>query len=383
MSQPAVDLQNHEPLTEKLDFHISQKTLEKALSYAHGLIAKKNLVPILSHIKINADQDITITATNMDLVIKETLSADIKEKGTVCVPASLLYDIVKKMDKDDTLRCHLKKNILHITTQKSEFRIPTMEASLFPDISDIPFDQVLTIKASELLNLLVQVSFSMSTNETRYILNGIYFHQNADKGLTCVATDFHRLAFSTSHTTFDQTFPSCVIGKETVFELEKVLEDSAQDVQIHIATSRIQFKILSHDIEVIIGSRLLEGMYPDYQKVIVKQHNNAALIKAEPFRTALERIALVLSETECHVALHFEQNQLTLKAKSQYLGAAEEHLVIDYTGEPLKIVINIHYIMDIARYVKDDIYRFFMKGNYDSLIVESGHAHYFIMPLIH
>ncbi|USO02449.1 MAG: DNA polymerase III subunit beta [Alphaproteobacteria bacterium] len=384
MSEPAVKEQVAPEISNvTLDFSVSQKTLEKALSFVGGVMTKKNLVPILSHIKIIVGEKITMTATNMDLVIKETFDAEIKEKGVVCAPASLLHDIVKKVDRDDRVHCCLRKGILYIKTKKSEFRIPTMEATQFPDISEMPFDKVITMKAPELLDLLKNVSFNMSTNEARYILNGVYFHQNEEKSVTCVATDFHRLAYAKSKQTFSETFTPCVIGKTTVQELEKVLEDSDQEVEIHISEARIQFEIISNGIKVVLGSRLLEGNYPDYQKVIMKNHPNMAIVSADPFKTALERIALVLSETECHVSLNFEADQLTLKAKSQHLGAAEESLSVEYKGEPLKIVININYIMDITRYVKDAEFKFFMKGNYDSLIVESKHAQYFIMPLIH
>jgi len=287
MSQSEVKVQEAQEISNmKLDFHVSQKILEKALSYVSGIISKKNLVPILSHLKINVEEKITLTATNMDLVIKETFDAHIQAQGTVCVPAGLFHDIVKKMDKDDEIHCVLRKGILYITTKKSEFRIPTMEADHFPDISEIPYDQVLTMGAAELFGLLKDVSFSMSTNEARYILNGVYLHQNEDKGMTCVATDFHRLAFAKSKTTFNETFTPCVIGKETVYELEKVLEDSSHDVKIHVSEARVQFEIVSNGIEVVLGARLLEGNYPDYQKVIVTQHPNTAKIDSESIKGA-------------------------------------------------------------------------------------------------
>lgn len=370
-----------EPHVSSLSFSVPQKILEKALSFANSIVSKKALMPVLSHLKIKVDDVIAFTATDMDLVIKETFQCDIGQKGEICVLSSLFYDIVKKTGKDERIQCTLLDNVLWIKTTKSEFRIPTLDATSFADISEMPFDNVFTLKAKDLLDLLNQVYFCMSIDEARYNLNGVYLHQNDAQQLTCVATDMHRLAM-TSSASVEASFEPCIIGKKTVYELRRILEDSDGDVKVHVSKSRIQFEVENQGVFVTMSARLIDGVFPNYQKIVVKNHDNKAKISRDFLEAALERISLVLPEDERYVRFHFQKNQLLLKARSQSLGAAEEYMQIQYEGPDLNIVFNINYILDIAHHVKEETLSFLMKGNYDSVVIETLKSHYFIMPLV-
>ena len=379
---------NLETMTQSMNlmpliFSVSQKTLEKALSFASNIIDKKQLMPILSHIKIEINNGrATLTATNMDLVIKESFVVNTQSSGTTCVPAELFYDIVRKLDKNDTITCSLEGAVLQIKTRRSDFRIPVLESELFPDISEMPFESVFTYPTGTLLALLNSVSFCMSTSEVRYALMGLYCHQNEHQGITFVGTDLHRLGIASSNQPMSTSFSPCIIGSTTVSEWQRILDGSDEEARLYVSKARIQLEVMNASISVTMGARLLDGSYPNYKKVTVKEHPFHAVVKTDELKVALERIALVLSDEETQVNMSFSAKQLLLDARSRLFGTANETLDIEYTGDDLSLAINGKYILDVVRHMKEDSLQIFLKGRFDVVILETQDAQYFIMPLI-
>lgn len=368
-----------------MNFLIKQKFLLKILSYTQSVIEKKATIPILSHIKIKAEKNkLHITATDLDLVIQETISAEVKSEGEWCVPANLFYDIIKRMEDCETIECILKDTKLFVLSKRLEFQIPTLSPTLFPDISEIPFENELKIKHETLEQLIDQTFFCMSNDEVRFYLNGIYIHLDDDKQLKCVATDMHRLAIAETEIEIKE-LPEAIIGRKTILELKKLLSgEQTNEVIIGLSSARIQFKFKNKEADITLSARLIEGAFPEYKNILNINSFKIASIKRDTLDKALDRISLVASDQNKSVKLIFDKNKLKITSHSKELGAGEEEVDIEYSGPEVSIQFNVFYLMDITRHSNATYLKFCLRGSYDAVLIkpdELESTRYIIMPL--
>jgi len=352
---------------------IARDLLAEALSSVQSVVSgRSSTLPVLSNVLLTVnDTDLQLTATNLDVAIQRNVLADVEESGAVTVPARTLTGIVKELSSPEVELQLESRNILTIRCGSSVFKLRGLPAEEFPPI-EIPAEEpLLSLPQERLRKMIRQTGFAASTDETRYILNGLYFHLLGSK-LALVATDGRRLALAVEalsdeegqnetlspvvliQETEKDTEKGFVIPTRTVQELQRLLGD-AGTVNIALTENRVAFFLHGGDNEqTILTSKIIEGTYPDYRQVIPKQSQIRAVIVREELLHALRRAELVTSDRASLVKLTFEPNQLAIMARSPDIGEAVETLAIQYNGERFEIGFNPVYLLDVLRALEND-----------------------------
>lgn len=332
---------------------VEKNTFLKALAHAHSVVERRTALPILSNMLLQAEgMNLRVTSTDLELSIVETIGATIFEPGKTTVPAHLLFDIVRKFHDGAQIELsHNKdKHQLEISSGKSQFRLPCLPSEDFPVINkdELPFHFKLPAKT---LRMMIERSrIAMSTEETRYFLNGIYLHVYNDE-LRAVASDGHRLArVGVPLPEGASGMPGAIISRKTVHELYKILADTQEDVQISLSENQINFTINN----AVLTSRLIDGKYPDYEDAIPTQNNQLMHFKVKQFSQAVDRVATISSERFSGIKLIVEPNRMQLTAANEDSGRAEEEMEVDYSGSDINIGFNSRYLIDVASQIDSD-----------------------------
>ena len=357
----------------------------KALNHVQSVVERRNTIPILSNVLINAKKDsLRLTATDLDIEIVETVTADTQREGAVTVPAHMLYDIVRKLPDGAQLELDLAKDNTRVTVLagRSRFALSALPPEDFPDLSSGEFGNRFTLKASELKGLIEKTRFAISTEETRYYLNGIYLHQSPDKTtLRAVATDGHRLAQAeTPLPEGADGMPGVIVPRKTVLEVVKLLEGEDQEVEVALSSNKIRFTAG----KLVLTSKLIDGTFPDYERVIPKNHTKVLLADARSFAQAVDRVSTISLEKSRAVKMSLSEGKLTLVVNNPDAGSAEEELSVSYDKEPLEIGFNSRYLMDVAAQITADEMRFEMQDASAPTVVrdpKDAHALYVLMPM--
>jgi DNA polymerase-3 subunit beta len=330
---------------------IEKAPLLKALSHQQSLIERRGSVPVLSHVLLETqDAGVSFTGTDLEISLVEFVPAHIEDQGQVTVPVHLFYDIVRKFP--DTHPIHIEltpEDQIRVSSGLIEFKIPTLPAEDFPRISPQDLPASLTIPAPLLKRLIEDTRFSMSTEETRYSLNGIYFHHHNNQW-RAVATDAHRLALSwiPFNSQDIQELPSVIIGRKTIQEMGKLLDECTQEVSLSISHHQLVLS-LEH---CVFSSRLLEGQFPDYGKAIPEGYPYIIEIDVDALEQAISRVGMVSMEKQRVIKLDFNAHELTLSASSQQYGSAVEKMSIAYEAEPYTLGFNPKHFMDVCQHIK-------------------------------
>lgn len=368
---------------------IAQKnSLLKALSRAQGVVEKRTTVPILSYVLLEAsDRGLTISATDMDLGFKETVPAQIEEQGAATVSAFMLYDIVRKLEGDAHVALSFdgEHNRLELDSGRSNFKLGSLPVSEFTPVKagdDLP--HTFKIPVETLRRMLDCTRSAMSTDETRYYLNGIYVHtheRDGVMGLRAVATDGHRLAvFDTVLPAHAGNIPGVIIGRKAVNEMRKLIEQGEGEVTISLSETQIS---VNFD-DAILTSRLVEGTYPSYEHVIPTANDNSMLVDTQAFADAVDRVALLSSEKSKAIKLKIEANCLTLSALNADQGSAVEEMEVDYTAAPVSMGFNPRYLLDVTQQIKHDQILFRLADSATPIIMNDqgeDNATFVLMPM--
>ncbi len=370
---------------------VERSALLKSLSHVYRVVERRNTIPILSNVLLRArDGSLTLKATDLDLEITEVCKADIQDAGGTTVPAHFLYDIVRKLPDG----AHISLEISDGETQmllrsgRSRFHLQALPVDDFPDltIGELPHHFALT--ASHFKALIDRTQFAISTEETRYYLNGIYLHTMDVQGevkLRAVATDGHRLA------RMDVPAPDgalnmlgIIIPRKTVSEIQKLLEGLDGEVDIAISPSKIQ---LSFD-GVVLTSKLIDGTFPDYQRVIPQGNDKFLKVDRTLFAAAVDRVSTISSERGRAVKLSLDAGKLMLSVVNPDSGSATEEIEVDYEADSIDVGFNARYLLDItAQLVSEDAVFAFADSGAPTLIqddVKDGatpQALYVLMPM--
>ena len=330
----------------------------KALNHVQSVVERRNTIPILSNVMVQASgSEIKLTATDLDLEIVESVAAEVLQAGSATMPAHLLYDIVRKLPDGAQLELNQAgdKGRVSILAARSRFALQALPAEDFPDLSSGEFSNNFALPAADLRFLIERTRFAISTEETRYYLNGIYFHDVAGKHLRAVATDGHRLA--QSQLTLPEGaagMPGIIVPRKTVLELVKLLEDDDGDVEVSISAQKIRFKAG----KLVLTSKLIDGTFPDYERVIPRNNDKILEADTKQFSEAVDRVSTISFEKSRAVKLALSAGKMSMVVNNPDSGSAEEEIHVTYDRDVMEIGFNSRYLLDVASQVKAETMRF-------------------------
>ena len=344
-----------------MKFSVNQQDLQKSLNYCQGVIEKRSTLPILSNILLDANNSkLTITATDLDLIfINEIRDIEIQEEGKTTTTALILYDIIRKLPSGKKINFSFSsENKLELESEKSIFHLNCIGSSEFP-ITDENFNEnQFSIKAKSLLKLLNKCKFSVSNDETRHYLSGIFLHQTQVEGknfLTAVSTDSHRMSISKVRLNDKIDFEQVILPKKTIFQLCSLLEDFEGDVRISNIKSKIKFELNNS----VLISKLIDGKFPNYIQVIPKNNQKKLEIDLNLFLNSVDRVASVSLDKKDGVKFNLTKDKLNLSVNNANSGDGKESLNVKFDHE-LDISFNSRYLLDVASQLDGDKIEMFL-----------------------
>ncbi|MCF6120051.1 DNA polymerase III subunit beta [Mesorhizobium muleiense] len=330
---------------------LERSNLLKSLNHVHRVVERRNTIPILSNVLLSAEgATLEMKATDLDLEVTEATPAKVERGGATTVPAHLLYDIVRKLadGAEVMLKTDEDGNAMTVTSGRSSFRLQCLPQSDFPELSAGSFSHIFRLDSVALKGLIEKTQFAISTEETRYYLNGIYLHTHDADGklkLRSVATDGHRLARAEIDAPAgSEGMPGIIIPRKTVSELQKLVDDPDIAVTSELSDTKIRFTIGS----VVLTSKLIDGTFPDYQRVIPTGNDKKLIIDRQSFAAAVDRVSTISSERGRAVKLSIGEGQVTLAVNNPDSGSATEELAADYSSDAIEIGFNAKYLLDVA-----------------------------------
>jgi len=340
-----------------MEFKINSSDLLKALSHIHGIVEVRHTLPILSNIILKAkDNELTLSSTNLDIYCADKIKAEVSIAGEISVSAVTFFEIVKRLPSGSEVVMTMVEgeNEIILKCGRSKFNLSTLKTDDFPIISDNDLSTNFVLSADELIRIIDKTKFAVSNEETRYYLNGIFLHKadrNSIQFLRAVATDGHRLAqYDIPLPQGAEEITGIIIPKKTIFELRKVLDDANGDVSISLNENKIKFTF--NDLKII--SKVIDGTFPDYTKVIPQNNNKNFKTNNNELKNAIDRVSAVAANEESKskaIKLSLEDNKLNLSVESQSKGSANEIIDISYDGDKVDIGFNSKYIIDICNEV--------------------------------
>ena len=366
---------------------IERSALLKALNHVQSVVERRNTIPILSNVLMTAQGDtLKLTATDLDIEISEQAPAEIERAGAITAPASYLYDFVRKLPENMSVKLDVSGDDprLFISAGKSRLHLPILPAGDFPAMPSDGFETRFEIAPTDLARLIDKTRFAISTEETRYYLNGVFFHTVTNNGaamLRCVATDGHRLALADAAAPKGaQGMPGVIVPRKTINELKRLLDDAADFVEISAAPQKIRFALG----DAVLTSKLIDGSFPEYARVIPK--GNAKILKLDnkAFAEAVDRVATVSAERSRSVRLAIEPDKITLTVNNPDAGVATEEVPADYRDEAMEIGFNARYLLDIAGQIEGKHAVFELADSGSPTLVRDEadeNALYVLMPL--
>ena len=343
-----------------MEIKANSSDLLKALNHIHGIVEVRHTLPILSNIVLSAENnELTLSSTNLDIFCSDKIDAEIVNSGEISVPAITFFEIVKRLPSgsDVILSMGDGDTELILKCGRSKFNLSTLKTEDFPILSDKDLSTNFVISADELSRMIDKTKFAISNEETRYYLNGIFFHKaesNSIKFLRAVATDGHRLAqYDIPLPQGAEEITGIIIPKKTVFELRKVLDDADGDVSVSLNENKIKFSF--NNLKII--SKVIDGTFPDYTKVIPQNNDKKFKTNNSELKNAIDRVSAVAINEETKskaIKLTIENNKLNLSVESQSKGSAKEEIDISYSNEKVDIGFNSRYLLDICNEVDGD-----------------------------
>ncbi len=336
---------------------IERATLLRSLSHVQSVVERRNTIPILSNVLIETSKDgLSLTATDMDLTIIEQTQAAIGVPGAATIEAHMLYEIVRKFPEGSEIQIDLAADggQMAIKAGRSRFALPTLPREDFPMTAQDDLPHRFPLAAADMRGLIDRTKFAISTEETRYYLNGIYLHAHSagkQTALRGVATDGHRLArVEMPLPEGAEKMPGIIIPRKMVAELRKLLEEEQGSIEVALSESRIRFAFGN----VVLSSKLIDGSFPDYQRVIPTGNDKAWEVDCRLFRDAVDRVSTISSEKSRAVKLNLKTGSVTISAISPEHGSAMEELEAKYDGPPLEIGFNSRYLLEVAAQIEGD-----------------------------
>lgn len=366
---------------------IERSTLMKAMGRAQSVVERRNTIPILANVLIEAEGDsVSFRSTDLDIEVIDKTNAMVEQAGATTVGAHTLHEIVRKLP--DGAMVELSDDgssgRLEIKAGRSHFSLATLPKEDFPVMTSAEYECNFAANAPVLRRLFDKAKFAISTEETRYYLNGIYMHAADSAGgkvLRCVATDGHRLArIDADLPDGADTLPGVIVPRKAVGEIRKLLDDDDAVIAVSVSETKVRFATP----EVTLTSKVIDGSYPDYTRVIPEGNTKRLEVDAAEFARAVDRVSTVSSERSRAVKLALDEDRLVLSVNAPDAGAADEELAVAYGDEPLEIGFNAKYLLEIAGQVDRENAVFMFNSSGDPTLMREGNdesAVYVVMPM--
>ena len=331
---------------------IERATLLKSLGHVQSVVERRNTIPILSNVLIEAKEDgsLRLMATDLDLQVDESVPAQVAQAGAITVSAHTFFDIVRKLPEGSQVELSAAEGKMQVIAGRSRFNLSTLPRDDFPVIAEGDLPTNFELPVAELIQIIDKTRFAISTEETRYYLMGIFLHV-ADEALKAAATDGHRLARVTvAKPDGADGMPDVIVPRKCVAELRKLLDELEGTVEVSMSPTKIRFGLGS----AVLTSKLIDGTFPDYNRVIPT--GNDKLLKLDPksFAQGVDRVSTIASEKTRAVKMNVDRDKVTLSVTSPESGTATEEIAADYGSDGIEIGFNARYLLDILGEIDGD-----------------------------
>ena len=369
-----------------MQFVVKRDILLKSLNFVQGVVEKKNTLPILSNVLLLLkDNKLCIVATDLDIIFYDEIK-DVKiiNEGSTTTSAAILYDILRKISSNSELSFDLKsKNKLSLKSENSDFNLLCLPTDNFPTFADEFEGKEISLNSNRLLKLLNKTRISISNDDTRHYLNGVFLHLTEAHGrifLTGVATDSHRLSSSSLEIENTDDFTSLILPRKTVFQLSSLLAETNGQLIMQTSDNKIKFTV--GNIKLI--SKVIDGKFPDYKKVVPTTNNKTLIVSSEDFINSIERVTSVSLDRKEGVKLVINKDNVQLSVNSANSGEGNEKIKAEFSSETLNISFNSKYLIDIASEVEDKNLKMSLKDSVSPVLIEDvsdKNSYYVIMPM--
>ena len=369
-----------------MQFVVKRDILLKSLNFVQGVVEKKNTLPILSNVLLQLkDNKLSIVATDLDIVFYNEIS-DVKiiNEGSTTTSAAILYDILRKISSNSELNFDLKsENKLSLKSDSADFNLLCLPTDNFPSFADEFEGQEIAIDKNRFLKLLNKTRISISNDDTRHYLNGVFLHLTEAHGrnfLTGVATDSHRLSSSSLEIESTNDFSSLILPRKTVFQLCSLLSETSDSLTMQSSENKIKFTLG----KIRLISKVIDGKFPDYKQVVPATNDKILNVPSKEFINSIERVASVSLDRKEGVKLMIDKDNIQLSVNSANSGEGNETIKADYNSESLNISFNSKYLIDIASEIENKNLKMNLKDSTSPVLIEDAsdkNSYYVIMPM--
>ena len=369
-----------------MQFAVKRDTLLKSLNFVQGIVEKKNTLPILSNVLLQLkNKKLSIVATDLDIVFYDEIS-DVKiiTEGSTTTSAAILFDILRKISSNSELNFDLKsQNKLSLKSENADFNLLCLPIDNFPTFADEFEGQEIPLNNDRFLKLLNKTKISISNDDTRHYLNGIFLHLTEAHGrnfLTGVATDSHRLSSSSLEIENTSDFSSLILPRKTVYQLCSLLAETGDNLSMQTSDNKIKFNL--GNMKLI--SKVIDGKFPDYKKVVPATNDKILVVSSKDFISSIERVASVSLDRKEGVKLAINKDSVQLSVNSANSGEGNEKIKAEFSSENLNISFNSKYLIDIASEVEDSNLKMNLKDSTSPVLIEDKsdkNSYYVIMPM--
>ncbi len=370
--------------TDFLHLVVEKQPLLKALAHCQGVVERRNTVPILAHVLLECEgNSLKITATDLEIALVETVPAHIKSPGSTTISAHLLFDVVRKLPEGAEIELQMQEDgaFLWLKSGRSSYNFACLPSVDFPTMMTEDLPCTFNIHGANLSQLIDKTRFSMSTEETRYYLNGIFFHNTPDGFLRAVATDGLRLAQAQVELPPQaSTMPHVIISRKTIHEVRKLIDEIAEEVTLSLSESQVRFAVGPS----VLISRLIEGRFPDYEKVIPFGNDKVLEVDAKAFADAVDRISIMSTDKLRPVKIRVEGTTMAIAAHSSETGSAVEELEVHYGKDSVDFGFNARFILDVMQQISTQTLQMLIGDETQAVIAKEGgddSAIYVLMPM--
>ncbi|MBV8938998.1 MAG: DNA polymerase III subunit beta [Alphaproteobacteria bacterium] len=369
-----------------MQFAIERSVLLKALGHVQTVVEKRGTIPVLANVKLDAKSgQLSLTATDMDIALVERVPAEIGREGATTVPAHTFYEIVRKLHEGAQVEVNTGEGgRVSIRSGQSRFTLASLPVDDFPVMAEGELPHSFTLAVAECRALIEKPAYAMSTEETRYYLNGIYLHTSGEAGeeqLKAVATDGHRLArVAVSLPGTAAGMPGIIVPRKTIQEIRKLLDGGDGEVALSLSDTKIRVVYGN----AVLVSKLIDGNFPDYERVIPSNNEKMMEVEAKRFAEAVDRVSVIASERSRGIKLSLEKGKVTLSASSAEAGSASEEIEVTYGADALEIGFNARYLLEMLSQLEGETAQFLFHDSASPALVRDTAdvgALYVIMPM--
>ncbi|OXE37572.1 MAG: DNA polymerase III subunit beta [Phenylobacterium zucineum] len=366
---------------------IERAALLKALGHVQSAVERRNTIPILSNVLLSADRDrLSFSATDLDMEIIDEAQAQVDQPGQITAPAHTLYEIVRKLPEgsDVSLSFTGEDPRLTVAAGRSRFNLPVLPAGDFPVMSADGLSGRIGVDVDDLIRLIDKTKFAISTEETRYYLNGLYIHTVVEAGiakLRAVATDGHRLALAEMPAPEGSAgLPGVIVPRKTINEARRLLEDAGETLGLALSPQKVRFEFGG----AALTSKVIDGNFPDYVRVIPRDNDKVMMVDNKLFAQAVDRVATISAEKSRSVRMTIEPGRVILTVRNMEAGQAVEEIEVDYSGDSFELSFNARYLLDVTDQITAEQAEFRFGGPNDPALVldpTDPDVRYVLMPL--